>query len=277
MLQIVCSVMDILFLFNDIAYDDTLHRYTNVKTGQVYTSSTQYIGKFKKHFNEEYWLRYKVLKNNWIKVHPGMSLEELDKKVQNNLLESEVEKLRKDWEQRRIKGQTEGSLTHDILQHAAHRRHNMQGLSDQSTVVQNKVKHGKKALADLFDKGYIVVATEFVIADDELGVSGMIDLLLYNSNTGLLEIWDWKTDNTIEMQNKYDKLQDHLSYLDDCNYNKYRVQLSIYATILERKGLTVGAINIIHLSEENYTIYPLQRVENPINNDSKTSNLPTEE
>jgi hypothetical protein len=69
---------------------------------------------------------------------------------------------------------------------------------------------------------------------------------------------DWKNTEKIETSNSYKKLKGPLYQYDDCELNRYTIQLYIYVYVL-RKVYGLANIKIlpllIQLGTENYSIY----------------------
>lgn len=61
-----------------------------------------------------------------------------------------------------------------------------------------------------------------------------------------VDIDDYKTNEEIQMENKYQKMKYPVNHLDDCNYNHYALQISLYAYMLEQQGYKVGDLSISH-------------------------------
>ena len=81
---------------------------------------------------------------------------------------------------------------------------------------------------------HILIKSEFVIGDKKSSVCGTIDNLSYNKKTNELVIFDYKTNKEIKRKNQYgEKLLYNLNHLDNCEYSKYSLQLSLYSTIIE--------------------------------------------
>lgn len=100
----------------------------------------------------------------------------------------------------------------------------------------------------------IPVRSEFITGDAELGVGGMVDQLFWNVKEQELQIWDWKTSKKIAKSNDYNKLIGPLSHLDECEWNKYSLQIAIYKHIIEKNlGLTIGKCYIGWFNENNDT------------------------
>lgn len=69
---------------------------------------------------------------------------------------------------------------------------------------------------------------------EKYGICGQLDRLWISHL--FFYIADYKTNEKLHFENKFQRLKEPLQYLDDCNYNHYRVQLSVYAWILMQYG-----------------------------------------
>jgi hypothetical protein len=100
---------------------------------------------------------------------------------------------------------------------------------------------------------HILIKSEFVIGDKETGICGTIDNLSYNFKTKELVIFDYKTNKNIKTKNpRNEKLLGVLSKLDQCEYIKYSLQLSLYSTIIEKvTSFSVPKSYIVWVSGKN--------------------------
>lgn len=92
---------------------------------------------------------------------------------------------------------------------------------------------------------------EVKVYDDELGLAGMIDLLVTHEDHTVTLV-DWKTNKQLRdvgYNNK--KAKDPIVHLQDCNIDKYKLQLSTYSYILKRKGIEVRECIIVHIPLES--------------------------
>jgi ATP-dependent exoDNAse (exonuclease V) beta subunit len=98
-----------------------------------------------------------------------------------------------------------------------------------------------------------LVRAELVVGDDTYGVCGMLDKLFYNVEEDELQIWDYKTNKEINMSSKYkSKMINGLNHLEECEYNTYSLQLSIYKKIIEKNtSLKIGKSYLCWINEEN--------------------------
>jgi hypothetical protein len=107
---------------------------------------------------------------------------------------------------------------------------------------------------DTVAKGKLIpVKSELVVGDRDLMLCGMVDQLFWNERHQCLQIWDWKTNTKLRMKNDFgNKMKDILWMMDDCEFNTYSLQLSIYKEIIERNtNLKMGTCHLVWFNEEN--------------------------
>lgn len=106
------------------------------------------------------------------------------------------------------------------------------------------------------------VYPEFLISvaskDNILRVSGQIDLLVVDGYD--IIIIDYKTNKSIDKTSYYDKskksnimMKYPLDNLQDCNFNHYQLQLSLYAYMLQQINpeYNIKSLKIIHIDHDN--------------------------
>lgn len=97
------------------------------------------------------------------------------------------------------------------------------------------------------------IYTEFMVWDEDSGICGMVDEAEVVSET--IHVNDHKTNKEIKREGFYvpnggrEKLLSPVSHLDDCNWNKYTLQLSLYMYLLwkRNKNLKVGKLTLNHV------------------------------
>lgn len=105
--------------------------------------------------------------------------------------------------------------------------------------------------------------TEWTIYDEDLKLSGSIDMV-YENPDGTLMIYDWKRSKDISRVNNFNEYAKTpcISHLPNSNFWHYSLQLNTYKAILERKyGKKVTDLYLVRLhpdAEENS--YELLRV-----------------
>ena len=100
--------------------------------------------------------------------------------------------------------------------------------------------------------------SEVKICSEELKLAGTIDLMIYNSKKNRIYLIDWKTNLKIKKYGYNQGVKYPGNLIDDCNFNKYQLQLSMYQYILENFYETkVNGLFIVHLNETyfNYKNY----------------------
>lgn len=102
-------------------------------------------------------------------------------------------------------------------------------------------------------KNLEVVLCELILHTDEYGISGTADLLALSRKTGLLHIFDWKTNGKFETDSKYGKrLLPPFSHLPECSLSEYSLQVGLYRLMAEwRLGMRLGDSYIMHVGEVN--------------------------
>ena len=76
------------------------------------------------------------------------------------------------------------------------------------------------------------VAYNYKSENITLRIKGRIDALFWNSTNGRLVIIDWKTNNEIKGSNKFEKMLGPMKDYDNCELNKYTIQVYSYLSSL---------------------------------------------
>lgn len=157
------------------------------------------------------------------------------------------------WFLREWKGTAEhGTRVHQMIE--AHIKFPDVTIVDEEARDVNKYTQGRAWLSK--QEGHM--KTELKVYDETLGLAGTIDLVITN-NDGTVTLVDWKTSKTIHKK-AYNKeiAKEPIEHLEDTNYNKYSLQLSTYAYMLEHKYKTpVKDLIMVHLLEDNFVEYKL--------------------
>jgi len=98
---------------------------------------------------------------------------------------------------------------------------------------------------------------ERIVYNEKHMIAGTIDLLLLSGKK--VTLIDWKTNKAIKKKGyKGEKGKEPLQEVDDCNFNKYTMQLSLYAYMLELQGYEIEKLIMVHLTENNAVEYELK-------------------
>lgn len=107
--------------------------------------------------------------------------------------------------------------------------------------------------------------TEWVVYYDELKLSGSIDMVFKDENTGKFYIYDWKRCNEIPHENLYGKTAktECIKHMPDCKFWQYSLQLNTYRRFLEDKyDIPIEGMALVCMHPDNvYKTY--ERIEVP--------------
>ena len=114
--------------------------------------------------------------------------------------------------------------------------------------------------------------TEWVVYDDDVKISGSIDMV-YENEDGTLSIYDWKRSKEISSTNNYKKFAytQCIKHIPHTNFWHYALQLNTYKTILENKyNKKVKELYLVRLHPDNpknsYDLIPLPFLEEEMEN-----------
>ena len=118
-------------------------------------------------------------------------------------------------------------------------------------VTEIKAINGIAWLKNFLMKSNFEIYSEVVIYSQEIGISGTIDLLLFNKNENKYIIMDWKTSKNIDTKSYNKKgIKSASSNIADTKFNHYALQLSLYRYLLETYyDLEIYEHLIIHLKD----------------------------
>jgi len=115
-------------------------------------------------------------------------------------------------------------------------------------------------------KGLIPFRTEWLVFDEELKLSGSIDMV-FKKPDGTFAIYDWKRSKEIRTQNNFQSGLGPLSHLPDVNYWHYSMQLNVYRYMLQKNyGITVSelALVILHPTNTSWRILQLNLMDDEV-------------
>lgn len=235
------NIIELRKAFSDIVYTDYNHTYKC--RGEYLTSCTTFVSRLKKPFNKDYWSYRKAMER-------GITQEDI----------------LREWDIAREVGTSRGTLVHNYLEH--YMQNKIMPYDYDMEVLEMLSEDQYKAYMDsiplLINQAHsfkaenshlIPLANEFVVGDSELGIAGQFDLLLFNEKENEFQIWDFKTDKKFETESKYKaKFLKPLTHLQECEYNKYALQTSIYKYIIEKNTeYTLGTSHAVWFNHNNPT------------------------
>ena len=202
------------------------HEYTLNSNPEInFTSCTSLISRHFKPFEAERIARFLVYKTRKYSHYT-------------------VESLLAEWKEARDKG----SRVHDQID--SHIRYG-------SKVYEGMAKQGIHWLNNSASQFGDTVYSEVFVYSKELQLAGCIDLLIYNSQTNKCYLFDWKTSKKMDMSSSKKGITSATYNLDDCRFDKYSLQVSLYSYLLEKyHGIEIEGNYLLHLS--NYDIDTLK-------------------
>lgn len=221
-------------IFNDIEFFDEDHSY--MYKGKKYESVTTVIKKFQEPFRSDYWLTYKAIQRKGFKPIGDFKEEVptdhilIRTKTKGDKLyhykgvptyyapKKYIEELREEWKQKGIDGREKGNYVHDYMEN----------------LYRGKVYKRDKFLDSLKRDYWIPIKLEGILADHDYEIAGQVDGVFFDTKNAEIICVDHKTDKEIERSNFFNKMKYPLDMLDDCNFNKYTIQVNIYRYIIEK-------------------------------------------
>lgn len=217
--------------FNDghVTLEESEHRYFN-RLGQEYDSVSSVLRRVEEPFDA--------------------------KKISMNMTGSaaEAEKLQAEWKQINETSITWGNTLHKEAEN----------VTKYGSVSDSSFKKLEEELYNKLIKNYKKNFSEVVVYDADRLISGTGDHFGFRKATSrnqIVDVNDFKTNLSKGIMNFTGKINEDrtvekyynnfllhpLEYLEASNYVKYSLQLSMYGVMLEKCGLTVGALNIVYI------------------------------
>jgi len=157
--------------------------------------------------------------------------------------------LLEEWNKKKVEAQKDGTAVH---KYAEQRINNWQRklLKPTSKKLEGLFRSVDKAIKLLLEH-FELIGTEIIVFSPSFGIAGIVDLIMKGKESNIFLILDWKQSKEIKKMNQFQQAFEPINHLDDCNYNKYALQLNCYKTIIKREKYYPEASNfqlgIIHL------------------------------
>lgn len=128
-------------------------------------------------------------------------------------------------------------------------------------VLHDKMYENLKVLVKQFNNFYsdtseyiLPIKNEFVVGDlGDTRICGMLDMLAYNTLTEQFEIFDFKTNKKFAKASNFEKsLLSPVNHLDECEFNIYSLQLSLYKMFIQKyTDIKIDKLKIVWFSVLN--------------------------
>ena len=211
---------------NSISLDEENHVYSLENRNIDFTSVTTYISDFFEKF-DQIKVANKLIKTSMKYAHRS------------------VEDIIEDWN----KSRDYGTLVHKQIED------HINGVLDATDA---KAKHGVEWLKNFINDRDCNVHVEKIIFSEDLGLAGTMDVLIHLPESDEYIIIDWKTNKKIDTRSFRNKMGTHsiTSNIEDCKYNVYAFQLSLYRYLLETYyGLRIKQQIIAHIDDYRVNAY----------------------
>lgn len=226
------------------------HTYID-NLGVRYLSGTSFCGQFFPKFNAESVSKRCAAGNN--PKYAGRTPEDI----------------RAEWAAEALRGSSEGDNTHmyaEGLMSGWPLEQVPEPISDRCRALFVQVRRAVKWLKSRF----VFIAAEMVIFSPALGLSGMIDLVMFDPTFHTIFILDYKQNKEISRQGFRDETAlSPIDHLQASDISKYGLQLSTYQYILDREKYFPNTVRyhraLIHLTPDNFQFIPLDFYDYEIN------------
>jgi len=221
-----------------ITFTEEDHKYVNINTNEEYISVTAFINNFHKKFEGE------IIAENLIKT---------TEKYKNRTVKDILE----EWRQVALNG----TRMHKILENAV--ISNFKNIEEEKEIVNNF----QNLLKDVLKKEEFIYYPEYLCYNDKYKICGTVDLLLANKTHPSIRIYDYKTNRKEpRLAKDGEMMYDPFSFLTDCSYNHYRIQLSLYYYLLkqEHPNLHLEDIAILWINKGKIKKIDIELIEEEI-------------
>jgi ATP-dependent exoDNAse (exonuclease V) beta subunit len=105
---------------------------------------------------------------------------------------------------------------------------------------------------EILKSKYEFIEAEKIVFSTKINIAGTVDLLMVDHKSKTVFIFDWKSNEKIKRDNFFQNATSPICDLEDCAFNKYQLQLSLYKHIIEKEEYFPGykyKMMLIHLEQ----------------------------
>ena len=260
-----CDIDIELWKFKDIYFDEGPHVYTD-SLGTQYTSVTRFVHECSEELEWEkytatYAARNKLNVEDVRKEFESDKYKFCDEEKWHQIAENYAKKngrtyedVRAEWDLNKETAASMGTQVHSYMENLWKRKHYQpeNPVGDYEIIREN----GLLAYKSL-SRRFVPVRNEFIVYKPEWSLCGTIDFLCWDRGKECLAILDWKTNKSIDRDNKWQTCIGPLNGLPACNYIHYSAQLSTYKLLIERMtNLRIGELALVHLKRDGWEYIP---------------------
>lgn len=234
-----------------IYFDEAAHKYFN-SANEPYISCTQLIHLYTPKFDNQYWSLYKVIGNQL-----GFS-DDMKQEFSSFLRAAKFDRTTKTVEYLFSFGKQQG-LSKEILMQEQLKKLQEWELKNENSKIKGHNFHSAKENEDRKKHDNWVDYSGKDISYPNLPSNVYPELRLYNHEYKLagtsdrniikgkvVDIEDYKTNEKLVYENKFEKMLYPLHELDNCNINHYLIQLNLYAFMFEELGYKVNSLKLLY-------------------------------
>lgn len=199
----------------EIEFFEDSHKYVSYINGEEikYVSGTQFIHNFFKPFDADGEIAKRCA------AKEGCTIEEIKKR----------------WAQTGKDASTLGTKVHECCEDIELGKKELRNKPDnpkEEQMIKNATNMAKRFYMNLD-----ILGVEKIVFSPTLKIAGTIDLFAKSKKDGTYLIIDWKTNKSIDIEDKWNKFAlEPISHLHDINYTHYGCQLNLYQYLLKHEG-----------------------------------------
>lgn len=261
-----------------VFFNDLEHLYLDKLSGEKYISATQLIHEYSNPFNAAFFSKYKALEaladpDHFSLVKQGLLNTQIWKpelliklNIDPDKFEEKVNEILKSWDDTRDEACGHGSYIHEILETSFYDKTHFDLSNFGCPYVCGNYSCIKGNYHLDLDNGIYPEFLMSYITPEGLRIAGQADLIVKSGND--IDILDWKTNKEIKKRGFYNSskkknvcLKYPLNNLEDCNYNIYQLQLSLYAYMLQKlnPNFNIRSLKLVHIARDGkQTVYELK-------------------
>lgn len=250
---------------DSVTFFEEGHKYTN-ESGEFYISGTTLLGKYKAPYDGEFWSKYKAIERtiielageayytNWKQKIGGFmnvnkAFDAIAREDSKALVQKHTIEVLQEWEYEKTIAGTNGSNFHYSKEEewAAADKH-FDGVIDKKwyNLGIQQDKNGKNRVPSLLEDG---VYSEMILWLNDIKLAGAADIIYIETIDGIryVDIDDYKTNKKVDTSGFMGaKMNYPVNHLEDCNFQHYELQMSLYCYMLELNGFTIRHLNFQH-------------------------------